>query len=427
VAAYCLKGARVIDPANDLDEVTNVFVDNGTVAAIGRAPRGFTADDTFDLRGQILTPGFIELRARLREPGYEHKATIASECKAAAAGGFTSVCCTPDTLPVVDNASVVEHIKQRAGRARAARVLCLGALTQGLEGNVLSEMRALKESGCVAVTNADQAIRDTSVLRHALAYASTCELTVLLHPLDDWLANEGTMHEGAVSTRLGIPGIPEAQELIAISRDLILVEETGVRAHFCGLSSARSIALIGRARRSGLPVSADVALPNLLFIDRDVGSYDANFHLRPPLREARDRSRLRAGIRKRDIDAICGNHEPHDADAKATPFGLAAPGISTFDTFLSALLSLVDHGAFDLSTAIESVTAAPGTILGLNSGTLTPGAPADICVFDPAKEWEASVETLMSTGKNTPFLGQTMRGRTTMTLVEGRIVHQDTA
>lgn len=425
--SLCLAGARVVDPATKTDKRASVYIDNGRIASVGRAPRGFKADETIDLSGQVLTPGFIELSAHLREPGSEHKATIASECKAAAAGGFTNICCTPDTIPVVDNASVVEHIKQRAGRARAARVLCLGALTHGLEGNVLAEMRALKESGCVAVTNADRAIRDTSVLRHALAYAASSELTVFLHPLEYWLSREGTMHEGATSTRLGLPGIPEAEEIIALHRDLTLVEETGVRAHFCRLSSARSIAIIARARRAGLPVSADVALSNLLFTDRDVGSYDPNFHLRPPLREGRDRARLRAGVRKREIDAICGNHEPHDADAKATPFSLSAPGVSSFDTFLPALLTLVERGAFDLGTAIAAVSAAPGAILGLNSGTLAPGAPADVCAFDPALEWTVTPETLLSTGKNTPFLRQTLRGKVTITLVEGRVVYNANA
>jgi dihydroorotase len=421
--SLCLTGGRVVDPATGTDRRANVYIDGGRILGIGRAPRGFTAADSVDVKGQIVTPGFIELSAHLREPGFEHKATIATECKAAAAGGFTNICCTPDTIPVVDNASVVEHIKQRAGRARAARVLCLGALTRGLEGSVLAEMRALKESGCVAVTNADRAIRDTSVLRHALAYAASCELTVFLHPLDYWLSREGSMHEGAVSTRLGIPGIPEAEEIIALNRDLTLVEETGVRAHFCRISSARSIGLIVRARRAGLPVTADVALSNLLFTDRDVGSYDRNFHLRPPLREGRDRRRLRAAIDKREIDAVCGNHEPHDSDAKATPFSLAAPGVSSFDTFVPALLSLVERGAFDLPTAIAAVSQAPSEILGLSGGTLARGAPADICVFDPALEWIATPDTLLSAGKNTPFLRQTLRGKVTMTLIEGRLVY----
>lgn len=421
--SLCLAGARIIDPASKTDKCTNVYIDGGRIIKVGRAPRGFTADETIELRGQILTPGFIELAAHLREPGFEYKATIASESKAAAAGGFTSVCCTPDTLPVIDNASVVEHIKQRARGARAARVLCLGALTHGLEGNVLAEMRALKESGCVAVTNADHAIRDTSVLRHALAYAASNDLTVFLHPLDYWLNRNGKMHEGAVSTRLGIPGIPEADEIIAVNRDLTLVEETGVRAHFCRLSSARSVGLIARARRTGLPVTADVALSNLLFTASDVGSFDPNYHLRPPLRERRDRTRLRSSIKKREVDAICANHEPHDADSKATPFSLSAPGVSSFDTFLPALLSLVESGAFDLNTAIAAISQAPSDILGLNAGTLAPDAPADICVFDPLQQWTVSKDTLISAGKNTPFMHQTLRGKVTLTVIEGRIVY----
>ena len=424
MVSLSLRGARVVDPANGTDATTNVYIERGKILALGRTtPRGFKADETHELNGQILSPGFIELAARLREPGLEHKATIASECAAAAAGGFTQICCTPDTVPVVDNASVVEHIKQRAGRARAARVLCLGALTRGLEGTVLAEMQALKDSGCVAITNVDQAIPDTSVLRHALAYAASVDMTVFLHPLEYWLSREGRMHEGAVSTRLGIPGIPEAAEIVALNRDLCLVEETGVRAHFCRLSSARAIKLITQARRRGLPVSADVALSHLLFCDSDIDSYDPNFHLRPPLREARDRQRLRAAVRKRDIDVVTANHEPHDADAKATPFSLSAPGVSTLDTFLPGLLSLVDNGALDLASAITAVSQAPSAILGLDAGSLAPGMPADICVFDPEREWLASADELYSAGKNTPFLNQRLRGKVTLTVIDGRVVY----
>lgn len=418
--SLCLRGGRIVDPATNIDKKANLYIDGGRIAAIGRAPRGLKVDDTIDVSGQIVVPGFIELGARLCEPGFEHKATIASECKAAAASGFTSICATPDTLPVVDNASVVEHIKQRASRARASRVLCLGALTRGLDGEILAEMRALKESGCVAVTNADRAIRDTSVLRHALAYAASTELTVFLHPLDYWLSSEGRMHEGAMSTRLGVPGIPEAAEIIALNRDLTLVEETGVRAHFCRLSSRRSIGLLTRARRAGLPVTADVALSNLLHTDADVGSYNSNFHLRPPVRESHHRTGLRKGVKKREIDAICANHAPHDPDSKSTPFSLSAPGVSSLDTFLPALLSLVDRGVFNLTTAIAAVSQAPNDILGLELGSLAVGAHADVCVFDPKMEWTVTPENVHSAGKNTPFLHQVLRGKVTLTLVDGR-------
>lgn len=421
--SLCLSGGRVIDPASNTDKTANLYIDDGRILSIGRAPSGFSAADTIDVRGQIVCPGFIELSAHLREPGYEYKATIINECRAAVAGGFTSICCTPDTQPVADNASVVEHIKQHARRARAAKVHCIGALTRGLEGNVLAEMHALKESGCIAVTNGDRAIADTSVLRQALGYAASCELTVILRPLEHWLGLGGKMHDGAVSTRLGLPGIPEAEEIIAVSRDLTLVEETGVRAHFSRLSSGQSVRLIMRARRAGVPVTADIALANLLFTDQDVGAYDTNFHLYPPLRETKHRTRLRAAVRKREIDAICGNHEPHDADSKTTPFSLSAPGMSTFDTFLPALLSLVDRGVFDLSTAIAAVSQAPSEILDLGVGSLTSGAPADVCVFDAQHEWLADASNLRSSGKNTPFLNQTLRGRTTMTIVSGRVVY----
>ena len=418
-----IRGGRIIDPGNSLDRTADLYVEHGRVAAIGRAPKDFKTRREIDARGLIVCPGFVELGARLGEPGFEHKATIASESHAAAASGFTTVCCLPDTEPVIDNPAVVELINQRAERADGARILCLGALTLGLRGEVLSEMHALKDIGCVGVTNAQRAIHDTAALQHALAYAASVGLTVFLDPEEPWLAREGHMHEGATSTRLGISGIPAAAEQIALSRDLVLVEQTGVRAHFCRLSSATSIKLIADARRSGLPVSADVGLLNLLLTDKDVGAYDSNCHLRPPLRTARDRSRLRNGLARGVIDAVCAHHQPHDADAKAAPFGETEPGASTFDCFLAGLLSLVGTGGLDLSSVIGAASLAPSRILGLESGTLTPGAPADICIFDADFRWDVEIDSIKSAGKNSPFVGTSVRGKTMMTLVNGRVVY----
>ncbi len=371
-----LRHARVIDPASGHDGVSDVWIDGNHIAAIGRAPRGAGKARELSLAGQVLCPGFADPGSHLREPGYENKATIASEARAAAAGGFTTVCCTPDTQPVLDNPSVIEHITQRAVAAGAAQVVCLGALT------------------------------------------------VFLHAEDYWLARQGNMHEGAVSTRLGVPGIPHAAEVIAVHRDLTLLGETGARAHFCRLSAADSVKPIAEARRRGLPVTADVDLGHLCFTVDDIGAFDANFHVRPPLRDAPDRAALRRAVKNGQIDVIGAYHEPHDLDAKAAPFGMTEPGVSAYDCFLPALLALVTAGVFDLPTAIAAASTAPHRLLGQPGGTLEVGAPADLCVFDPAARWQVTPQSLVSAGKNTPYLGHTLTGRVTTTLVGGRIVYQ---
>jgi len=420
-----LKGGRVIDPKNKLDKRADVFVNDGVVTGLGKAPPGTELTSTVDLNGKIVLPGLIDLGAHLREPGYEHKGTISSELKAAIAGGFTSVCCTPDTRPVIDNGSVVEHIKQRANRERSARVFCLGALTANLDGKVLAEMAALKQSGCIAVTNLNQAISDTSVLRHALAYAASCDLKVFLHPYEYWLSRGGEMHEGHTSTRLGMVGIPSAAEIIAVQRDLVLVEETGVQAHFCRLSCGESVRLIMAAKRRGLPVTADVAIANLLFEENDIKGFNSNFHVEPPLRAKKDKTQLQAGVRRQAIDVITSNHEPHDADAKFAPFSLTEPGVSSFDTFLSSLFELADNGKLDLANAIAAATTTPSEILGIEGGELSNGARADLCVYDPKKSWQVTPNTLFSTGKNTPLINHEFSGKVVLTMINGRVVFDE--
>ena len=421
----CLKGARVIDPANGIDKIGDLYIDDGVIAGLGKAPAGRPVETTYDLKGMYLFPGLVDLGAHLREPGFEHKGNISSELKAAVAGGFTTVCCTPDTRPVIDNGSIVEHIRQRANRERSARVFCIGALTANLEGKILAEMAALKDSGCIAVTNLNQTISDTSVLRHALAYAASCELKVLLHPYEHWLSRDGEMHEGEVSALLGIPGVPTAAELIALQRDLILVEETGVAAHFCRLSCGQSVQLIAGAKRRGLNVSADIAIANLLFNETDINGFDSQFRVNPPIRSKKDQSRLSNGIKSGKLDAITSNHEPHDADAKLAPFSQAEPGISFFDTFLCSLMALVDNKRLELSTVIAAISTNPSKILGIDGGTLSKGARADICVYDPSKAWRVNSDEIVSHGKNTPLVGREFAGRVVLTLVNGRPVFNE--
>jgi dihydroorotase len=419
-----IRNGRLVDPANSVDERLDVHIAEGLIVAVGDPPLGFTADRTLDVRGQIVCPGLVDLCCRLREPGWEHKATIASETAAAAAGGVTTVCCPPDTRPIIDTPAVAQLVLQTAERAGFARVVPAGALTYGLEGEQISEMAALKQAGCAVMSHADRPIRNTLVLRRAMEYAATFGLTVFLHPEDAYLRDQGCVHEGRVSTRLGLPGIPEAAETVAVARDLALAEQTGAHIHFRGLSSARATAMLLEAQARGLKVSADVSAHQLALTEADVDGFDSNCHVIPPLRTAADREALRQAVRRGAISAICSDHQPHEADAKLNPFPETAPGISAVETLLPLTLRLVAEEKMDLSTAIRRLTMDPAEILGLPIGRLDPGRTADVCVFDPAAAWKAGADTLVSRGHNTPFLGWELRGRVTRTLLAGRIVFE---
>ena len=417
-----IQNGRILDPASGRDEVSDVWIDDRNILAVGRRPAGFKPTRTIDASNKWVCPGFIDLGARLREPGFEHKGTIESEARAAAAGGFTTVCCMPDTEPVIDTPAVVELINQRARGVRGARVVCIGALTQNLENKVLAEMGALKSIGCVAVSNAGQAITDTAVMANALSYAATLGLTVVLEAEDHWLARGGVMHEGAASSRLGLAGIPEAAETIGLARDLALVERTGVKAHFRTLSAAPSLNLIREAQRRGSAVSCDVGIMHLHYDDSAVKNFDATLHVRPPFRSSRDRQALIKAVERSQINAISAHHQPHDTDAKAMPFEASEPGISSFDVVVPLLLDLIERKQLSPLRAIESLTTAPASILGLTGSTVERGSVADLTIIDPDYDWLVSPETVLSAGKNTPLMGMQVRGKAVTTLVEGRIV-----
>ena len=422
-----IENGRLIDPANGVDRTANVYVEDGFVVGIDKAPDGFKATSRIDASGMIVCPGLIDLRARLREPGQEHKATMASEIDAAVAGGITTLSVPPDTFPPIDTPAMAQMIQQKAWQIGKTFIHPLGALTQGLEGEYLTDMAALGEAGCVGVSNALRAVTDTIVMRRAMQYASTFDLTVFLHAQDPWLQGNGCVHEGEVSTRLGLPAIPEAAETVGVGRELALMETTGARCHFNGLSTARSVDMIARAQQDGVPVSADVTAHHLHLTEHDIGFFNTQCHVIPPLRSSRDRDRLLEGIRDGIISAVCSDHQPHEADAKLAPFGESAPGISGLETLLPLTLRLVADKVVDLPRAVALLTMEPAKILGVDAGHLGVGATADVCIFDPEEEWTLDRRAMVSLGKNSPFQGWPLKGRVRYTLVGGEVVFDATS
>jgi dihydroorotase len=417
-----IKNGRVVDPANGIDKVQNLYIESGKIAALGEAPAGFSADLQIDAGDQIVCPGIVDLCVRLREPGFEHKGNIDSESAAAARAGITTVCCPPDTNPIIDTPAVVEHIQERIHEVGKTKVALLGALTQQLDGKQLSEMYALKQAGCVGVTNVTRAVR-SAVMRRAMEYAASHDLTVFINPQDHALSAKGCAHEGKVSVRLGLPGIPETAETVAVARELQLITLTGVRAHFSHLSSARAVQMVARAQFEGLPVSVDVTTHHLFLTEMDIGYFNSNCHVQPPLRTQRDLQALRAGLQRGTVAAICSDHQPHDVDAKLAPFPSTEPGISAMETLLPLTLRLVEDELLSLPQAIDKITRQPAQILGIDRGTLSVGSDADICIFDPTLYWEVNDGTIISFGKNTPFKGWEMKGKVTYTLLNGNVVY----
>jgi dihydroorotase len=419
-----IKGGRVIDPKNKIDAQQDIFIAAGKVAAIGSAPAGFAADRVIDASGLVVAPGLIDLAARLREPGYEYMATLESEMDAAVAGGVTSLACPPDTDPPLDEPGLVEMLKHRARNLNQARVYPVGALTAGLKGQELTEMSELVEAGCVAFSQADAPLTDTRVLMRAMQYAATFDYPVWLRPQDSFLAKDGVAHDGEVATRLGLPAIPVSAETSALSTMLALARDTGVRLHICRISSAAGVEMIRAAKQQGLKVTCDVSMNHSHLSETDIGFFDPNCHLVPPLRSLRDRAALRAGLLDGTIDAICSNHAPVDEDAKQLPFAEAEAGATGLELLLPLVLKWAQQENIALSDALTMATLHPARILGLDAGHLSIGAAADVCVFDPEAWWKVEHAALKSQGKNTPFTGLEVQGKVRYTLVEGQVVYQ---
>ncbi|MGC7405095.1 dihydroorotase [Pandoraea pneumonica] len=426
-----LKGGRVIDPATRTDRVQDVFIANGQIAAFEHAPADFTADRTIEVKGLVVAPGLVDLAAR--------KVTTASEAAAALSGGVTRVVCPPDTDPVLDEPDLVEMLQLRARAMHHAQVHPLGALTVALGGRELTEMAQLTAAGCIGLSQANAPIADNRTLLRALQYAGTFGLTVWLRAQDAALAAGGVAASGAVASRLGLTGIPVAAETIALHTILELVRVTGTRVHLCRLSSAAGVALVRAAKAEGLPVTCDVAAHHLHLTDMDIGYFDAQYRLDPPLRGQRDREAIRDAARDGTIDAICSDHTPLAADARLVPFAEAEPGATGLELLLPLVLKWADEARVPLIDALARLTHGPAQrldnldgsarsgIATAGAGRLAVGLPADLCVFEPSAYWTVSPAALRSAGHNTPFLGYELPGRVRLTLVGGHVAHETSA
>jgi len=419
-----INNAHVVDPANQLNEVSSLYIHQDTIAAVGKAPPDWQADKKIDAKGSYLFPGIVDIATRLREPGQEHKATIASETYAAISAGITSVVCLPDTEPAVDSPAEVELIQQRAQAASNCHVYIIGALTSKLEGHMLSEMAALKEAGVVGISNVLRPVANHLVLRRAMEYASSQSLTLFYHPVDHDLAADGCAHEGMYATRMGLAGIPTAAETAAVGACLAMIEQTGARVHFCRLSTQRALQMLERAKFDGLPISADICAHQLFLSDRDIRGFDGNYHVIPPLRSHHDIAGLRHRINSDILVSLCSDHQPHEYDAKLAPFAATEPGISSLETLLPLALRLVKEGVAKLPDIVALLTHKPAKLLNIPAGTLSPGQKADLCICNPLIEWQLTPDSIHSRGKNTPFSNQTFKGKVTHTFVNGKLVFQ---
>lgn len=419
-----IENARIIDPIQNKDEISNLYIQHGRFLAIDQqAPNGFQADDTIDGRGKWVFPGLIDLAANLGEPGSYYQGSIASETKAAAAGGITTLCALPDTQPVNDTQAVTELIQRRARQAATAFVLPVGALTQGLKGEMLSNMASLKHAGCVALSQANQPIQNPLTMKNAMAYAESNDLLLMLRCENQTLKNGGVAHAGVISSRLGLPDISPSAETTELARNLILAEETGVRLHISQISTAQSVEMIAEAKRKGLPITCDVAAHQLHLTEFDIMEFDSLFHVSPPLRSHDDKKALRLGVKMGIIDAIVSHHHPLDRDDKLVPFSESLPGISGLETLLPLVLRLHQEAEIDLITALKTVTQTPASILQLDIGSLKSGQPADFVLFDPEATWIFERNNLVSAGDNSPFQGWEFSGKIDTTYFQGRPVY----
>ncbi len=417
-----IKNGRVIDSANHLDKITDIAIDAGKILHVGPLPANFHPTKIIDAKNKWVLPGFIDVccRPQMQHP---HGSILHEEALAALKRGITSLCIPPDGEPIVDSSANALRLIQQ-GSLDLPHLYPMGALTTQLAGDAIADLTALANNGCIAFTNAQKPITDLRMLRYCYDYAASFDLLIVIQPQDAWLANSGIAHEGLMATRLGLPGIPETAETIAVAEHLLLIEQCNVRAHFTCLSSQHALQQIAHAKAQGLKVSADAAMHSLHLTEMDIATFDANCHLYPPLRRVSDRAALVQGFASGALDAICSDHRPLDSIAKLAPFGDTIPGLSAVDTFFSLGLHLVKEKQLALEHLIAAITSRPAEIFNIPGGTLSLGARADICIIDPDTYWVVQEEKLFSKGKNTPFKRWELPGIVTHTLVNGNLVHE---
>jgi len=422
-----LRGGRVIDPSRNLDDVTDVLIVDGRIAGVGRNQGAPDGADVRDVRGLVVAPGLIDIHTHLREPGQEDRETIATGAMAAAAGGFTSVCAMPNTDPPIDNQSAVGFVVKQGAAAGGARVYPIGAVTLGQKGEQLAEFGELVAAGAVAVSDDGHPVASGHMMRTALEYARSFGIPVADHCEEPTLARGGVMHEGAVSTRLGLKGIPSAAEEIMVARNILLAGHTKGHVHLCHMSTRGSVDLIRRAKDQGVPVTAEACPHHFALTHEACDGYDTNAKMNPPLREPEDVEAIQAGLKDGTIDAIATDHAPHHYDAKEREFDDAPFGIVGLETALGlALTVLVGKGHLSLPELVARMSTIPARVFHLGGGSLAPGVPADVVVFAPAERWTVDPSRFRSKSRNTPFAGWELTGRVIRTIVDGRTVFGET-
>lgn len=426
-SSLLLQNGHLINPATGIDAKKDILIENGVIQQINDPGQTTLCDkiETLNISGMSIIPGLIDLWHQLREPGYTGKGTIISESKAALSGGVTTLCCPPETSPVLDNTAVIKMLKLRSQQESLANILFIGALTKSLNGEQMSEMKTLIDAGCVALSNGLKAIPNSQMMKRLMEYAQSYDIGLMISPQDYWLSQDCCAHDGVVSSRMGIKGSPEQAETIALQRDLELLALTGARAHFCQISTARGIDIIRDAKQSGLPITADVSINHLLLSEMDIDFDNSYCHVTPPFRTMRDQQALIRGIKDNTIDAIVSAHQPHDLDAKLAPFEATEPGISNTDILLSLSIKLAQQENISLMQILSKLTCNPANIIALDKASLELGKIADCCIVDTNKMWTYDKQDSPSMGKNSPYHGWDLPARVAMTLVQGKVAYQD--
>ncbi len=418
-----LQNGRLIDPVSGVDEKGDLWIESGfIIPAQEKIPEN---SQLFDLQGKWIVPGLIDMHVHLREPGEEYKETVESGTRAAAAGGFTAVACMPNTIPVNDCASVTQLILAAAESKGSAKVYPVGAISKGSQGTGLAEYGELKEAGAVAVTDDGLPVLDSQLMRRAMEYAGSHDLLVMSHSEEIALSRNGSMNEGVVSTRLGLRGIPVAAEAIMVYREIALAELTGQRTHIAHVSTAAATDLIAQAKARGVLITAETTPHYFTLTEEAVGDYNTNAKMNPPLRTEEDRQAIRKGLQDGTFDAIATDHAPHSVIEKELEFDQAANGIIGLETSLPLSLGLVRDGVIDAMRMVELMSSAPARILKVDGGTLAVGTVADVTVIDPDKEFVFTKESILSKGKNSPFIDWKLQGKAVLTIMDGRITHNE--